>query len=92
MQGAATLQLFYFTEEFGGVGFTVPTANLITKFQDLLEETDKIQIRKKNPELQKVQMALVRIRLLQEIIRRLYLIFFLNNLAFSRFESISSTS
>ena len=64
MQGAATLQLFYFTEEFGGVGFTVPTANLITKFQDLLEETDKIQIRKKNPELQKVQMALVRIRLL----------------------------
>ena len=49
---------------------------MITKFQDLLEETDKIQIRKKNPELQKVQMALVRIRLLQEIIRKLYLIFF----------------
>ena len=48
MQGAATLQLFYFTEEFGGVGFTVPTANLITKFQDLLEETDKIQTRNKN--------------------------------------------
>jgi hypothetical protein len=70
MKGAATLHLFYFTEEFGGIGFTVPTANLITKFQDLLEETDKIQIRKKKPELQKVQMALVRIRLLlQEIIR-----------------------